>query len=74
MSLDRGLVVKRVREENRPSMALRVSLVFARSRQDLRWSSRRVSSMPSWSRRRVTMSTLPREAARWRGVVPEAGG
>jgi hypothetical protein len=36
--------------------------------------SRRVSSMPAWSSNTATISARPREAARCRGVVPEAGG
>jgi hypothetical protein len=36
--------------------------------------SRRVSSMSSCSRSKLTTSARPSEAARWRAVVPEPGG
>ena len=55
-------------------MARRTSFPRATSLQVRPSRSRRVSSMPSWSRRRLTTSARPREAARWRAVVPEPAG
>jgi hypothetical protein len=55
-------------------MSLTTSLLRARSRQLLPWESRIVSSIPSCSSNRVTISVRPSDADRWSGVVPEPGG
>ena len=55
-------------------MTARTSLPLATSTHVFPLLSRRVSSIPSCSRSKLTTSARPSEAARWRAVVPDAGG
>lgn len=61
-------------EMNAPLITERTSLPLATSMHVLPLLSRRVSSIPSCSRSEFTTSARPSEAAKWRAVVPDAGG
>lgn len=57
-----------------PLIARVTSLPFATSRHVFPSASRRVSSMPSCSSKRLTTSRRGSDAAKCRAVVPEPGG
>jgi hypothetical protein len=57
-----------------PLMTDRTSFPLATSMHVFPLLSRRVSSMSSCSRSKLTTSARPSEAARWSAVVPDAGG
>ncbi len=73
-SLQGNVACMRMRNEvGLPSMTRTTSFPLATSLQLRPCESRRLSSMFSCSRRRFTISALPSEAARCKGVVPEPG-
>ncbi len=55
-------------------IARRTSLLLAISLQVFPFASLKESSTFSCSSNKLTISTRPKEAAKWRGVVPELGG